>query len=103
MSAQRDGIAPPAARVSAARPCAELEGPSGALLPATFGTRSDRLLPPRPDDRSPEARVGRVLVVQLREATDADAPSPVHGVSGLGPPDWKVMEEDREGLKMAAP
>ena len=32
---------------------------------------SDRLLPPRSHDRAAEARVGQVLVVQLREEADA--------------------------------
>ena len=42
-----------------------------------------------------------MLVVQLQE--EADTPSPVHGVPGLGPPDQGTMEADREGLLLGAP
>ena len=55
------------------------------VLPAAFGTCSNRLLPTRPDDGLPESRIRRVLVVQLRE--EAVTTPPFHGVSSLDAPD----------------
>ena len=40
-------------------------------------------------------------MVQLREV--ADAPSPLHGVPNVGPSDQEAVEEDWQGLPVAAP
>ena len=53
------------------------------LLPAAVRPRSDRLLFARPDDRPSATGLGRVLVVRMRQETDA--PSPLHGVQGVDP------------------
>ena len=42
-----------------------------------------------------------MLVVKL--PGEADVPSPVHGVPGLGSSNQEAVEEDREGLQVAAP
>ena len=51
------------------------------ILPAVVRARSNRFLLARLDDGAPEAGVGRVLAVQLRE--EANVPSLVYGVSSL--------------------
>ena len=40
-------------------------------------------------------------MVQLREA--ADAPSPFHGMPGVGPSDQEAVKEDWQGLPVATP
>ena len=54
-----------------------------------------------PYDWTPETGHGQVLVVQLREV--ADAPSPLHGEPNVGLSDQEPVEEDWQGLPVAAP
>ena len=69
----------------------KVNGP--AVLPAAHGSRGDRVLPPRQDDRPPEARDGRVLVVQLWE--EAVTAPPVYGMQSMGSPNQGTLETDR--------
>ena len=45
--------------------------------------------------------LGRVLVVRMRQETDA--PSPLHGVQGVDPSDQGAMARSGKGLWLGAP
>ena len=62
------------------------------MLPASVRPRGGR---PIPEGQDPKGGGRQVLVVRGRKA--ADLPSPVYGVQGLVPSDYKAMEGHREG------
>ena len=71
-----------------------------SVLSATFRSRGNRLLPPRPDIRPAQKGFGPVPMVQMRQ--EGVAASRLHRVRGLDPPDPKAVGEGGQGRQVGA-